>query len=523
MRRKTILFGIDGAPWHFVDRFVQEGLMPNIKYVLDHGVKGVLLSTFPTETMAAWTSIFTGVNPGKHGMPDFRLRLNGRIDIAQSKFRRAETIWQIMSKNELKSIVINDPVTFPPDSINGIITTGLMTPPNMNYVHPAELKNEIDKVVGGYMCEPPLDFYEKAIKAKPEAYAMLEEVASKQAQAALYLAKNYDWDVLAPIFTTSDRLQHVFYSDDEYLKKHYALLDGYLKEFLNIASSENANVLIISDHGFGPTKRALYINTWLCKEGFQRVKRSILRSALVSSGLTVYKLMEIVGKLHLSGIALKLFRISPRMVKDALPLGTYEVGQTDYSASQAFSTAYHGIYLNSNLSGEKFEQVREMIMNKLRDLSDNGTKVVENVYKREDVLHGQYSDRAPDIFVVTKIGYGMSTHLNPSIFDKLQNHGITISGSHRLEGIFAACGPDIKEGMIINKNLHVWDIAPTILHIHGIPIPTYMDGRVLTEIFGDGNELASRDITQVMKERQRVREMLRTVKKSPQVSVAKLV
>ena len=517
MKRKTILFGIDGAPWHLVDRFISEGAMPNMKQFLEGGVKGTLLSTFPTETMAAWTSIFTGVNPGKHGMPDFRLRLNGKIEIAQSRFRQTETIWQIMSKRGLKLIVINDPVTYPPNPINGVMTTGLMTPPNVrNYIYPQEMREEVDQVVGGYMCEPPSTFYEKAIKAKPEAYSMLEEVASKQAETALYLAKKIDWDVLAPIFTTSDRLMHVFYSDYEYLKKHFSLLDGYLKQFLEIAARENANVLIASDHGFGPTEKALYINTWLASEGFQVIKKSAMRSVLTSSGLTLYKLMEIIGKLRLSGVALKIYRLSPRMIKEAIPLGSYEENQTDYDASKAFSTAYHGIYLNSNLKGEEFEKVRDAIMAKLYEVTDNGTKIIEKLYKREEVLWGAASDRAPDIFIVTKIGYGVSTHLNRRIFDKLQNHGVVISGSHRLEGIFAAAGPDVKRGLALSSELHLWDVASTILHIHSIPIPAYMDGKVIREIFAEGSDLAARTIAQeVSSESLRIKERVRGLSKIP--------
>jgi predicted AlkP superfamily phosphohydrolase/phosphomutase len=343
---------------------------------------------------------------------------------------------------------------------------------------------------------------------------MLEQVASKQAEAALYYSKKIDWDVLAPIFTTSDRLMHVFYNDYDYLKKHFSLLDGYLGQFLEIAQRENANVLIASDHGFGPTEKALYINTWLASEGFQIVKRSAMRSMMTSSGLTVYKIMEIIGKLRLSGLALKIYRISPKMIKEAIPLGSYEEGQTDYDNSQAFSTAYHGIYINSNLKGAEFERVRDAIMSKLYELKDNGTKIVEKLYKREEVLWGDQSERAPDIFIVTKIGYGVSTHLNRKMFDKLQNHGVIISGSHRLEGIFAASGPDIKKGLAIGRDLNGWDVASTILHMHSVPIPASMDGKVIKEIFADNSELAAKSITQeVSSESLRIRERLRSLKR----------
>jgi predicted AlkP superfamily phosphohydrolase/phosphomutase len=513
MKRKTILFGIDGATWNFIDKFMEENVMPTMSYILKHGTRGTLLSTFPPETMAAWTSIFTGVNPGKHGVPDFRLRVNNRIELAGSHYRMVDTIWKIMSQNGLRSIVVNDPVTYPPDPINGIVTTGLMTPPNLNYAYPPELRSEIDSVVGGYSCEPPPDFFEKAMKAKPDAYQMLEEVATKHAKTALHLARNHEWDILAPIFTTTDRLQHVFFSDLEYIRRHYALIDGFLKQFLEIAVNENANLFIVSDHGFGQSNRALYVNTWLTQLGFEKVKKSSIRSLLASSGLTLYKLTELVGKLHLSRAAFKLYRIFPKIIT-VLPFESYEEGEIDYTASQAYSSAYHGIYLNTALHGQEYEKVRNAIIRQLDELTDDGIKVIEKLYKREEVLWGEYSNRAPDIFVVMREGYGMSTHLNPKVFDRLRNREVIISGSHRAEGIFAAFGPDIRSNMRLHEPVHTWDVAPTILHMHNLPIPEHMDGKALVAMLRDDSELNKSSRLELISERHRIKERIRTIESS---------
>ena len=50
-----------------------------------------------------------------------------------------------------------------------------------------------------------------------------------------------------------------------------------------------------------------------------------------------------------------------------------------------------------------------------------------------------------------------------------------------------AFGPDVKKGMQI-KNANICDIAPTILHMFNVPIPSDMDGCVLNEIFKDDSE-----------------------------------
>ncbi len=60
------------------------------------------------------------------------------------------------------------------------------------------------------------------------------------------------------------------------------------------------------------------------------------------------------------------------------------------------------------------------------------------------------------------------------------------TGTHRPEGIFFAYGPYVKKGCKLNSDVYTWDIAPTLLHMLDLPIPDYMDGRVLKEIFRKG-------------------------------------
>jgi arylsulfatase A-like enzyme len=50
-----------------------------------------------------------------------------------------------------------------------------------------------------------------------------------------------------------------------------------------------------------------------------------------------------------------------------------------------------------------------------------------------------------------------------------------------MNGIFLAYGPDIRPGIEV-EGAQITDLAPTILHLMGEPVPVHMDGRVLTEI-----------------------------------------
>jgi arylsulfatase A-like enzyme len=60
-----------------------------------------------------------------------------------------------------------------------------------------------------------------------------------------------------------------------------------------------------------------------------------------------------------------------------------------------------------------------------------------------------------------------------------------LSGAHRPEGIFIIQGPGIKSASQI-EGTALQDLAPTILGALGIPIPDYMDGAVLRQVFVNG-------------------------------------
>jgi predicted AlkP superfamily phosphohydrolase/phosphomutase len=503
------MVGWDGATWTLLDRYMAEGRMPNLKRVIQNGVKGTLMSTFPTVTLAAWTSIFTGVNPGKHGMIDFRVRMDGKFEIIQSNFRKVESLWKILTRNGKNVIVINDPVSYPPEAINGIMTTGMLTPHNSsNFIYPPSMREEVEKVADGYVCEPSFDFFETASKDRTGAYSTLEEFADKHARVALHLAKKFEWDILAPIFTSTDRLQHFYWNEPEYIRRHYVFLDGYLGEFMEIAAKNDADLLIASDHGFGAANKALYINTWLANNGYQRAKKGVLRSTLSKSGLTIYRMAEIAAKLHLSDLAYKTFRMLPQSVKQALPLESKESVQTDYDSSKAYSITYQGIYINDKLSGEEYERVRNSLMEQLYTLKDGNIKLVERIYKKEEVVWGPCEKMAPDLVIQPVDGYCLSTHMNPVEVDRFTDRGAVLTGNHRPDGIFVAYGPDMAEGLVIDNLMHTWDVAPTVMHILGLAVPNYMDGKVLRQIFKTSSDLHKQEVISYNAETQRIKKRL---------------
>lgn len=78
-----------------------------------------------------------------------------------------------------------------------------------------------------------------------------------------------------------------------------------------------------------------------------------------------------------------------------------------------------------------------------------------------------------------------------------------------------ACGPDIKRDGAKLAGLRIYDIAPTVLHMFGLPVPDDMDGRVLVEIFREGSEPAQREVKyqRVDLEREKIRDRITNLKR----------
>src|SRR5262245_49201659 len=93
------MIGLDGATFDVLGPLMERGLMPNLKALAVGGASGILESTKPPITPAAWTTFMTGKGPGKHGIIDF-LRYDpeaNRLIFNNNQKIRQKTIWSILS------------------------------------------------------------------------------------------------------------------------------------------------------------------------------------------------------------------------------------------------------------------------------------------------------------------------------------------------------------------------------------------------------------------------------------------
>ena len=172
---KLMVIGLDGGTWDAFDRFIELGYMPNLARLKERSANGVLNSTILPFTMPAWTTFFTGRNPGSHGIMSFwqqepeGYNLDNVGEFVNSTILGPANLWSLMSRKGRKLIVINVPLTYPPQPINGVMVTGMLTPPDAeNMTYPPELKHELE-----------------ALQALPETY-FVRHLAIQQSSEGLW-------------------------------------------------------------------------------------------------------------------------------------------------------------------------------------------------------------------------------------------------------------------------------------------------------------------------------------------------
>ncbi len=513
MKTKTLVIGMDGAPYPLIKKWTASGDLPNLARLIEQGSFGVLRSTMPVHSPTAWASFLTGLNPGQHGVFDFVRR---EPDSYQLKVVRADQIagaslWRLMSEQGRKVGVLNVPMTYPPEKVNGFLLSGLGTPDYVGYSYPPELSDKLN--AQGYRVNKKFFF---TPDRQDEWLDDIHTITDIRGQTAVRLMQEQPWDFFMVVFRNSDEICHFYWHHmDDTHPEHdpaappryrtaildlYKKIDGWIGELVETSGPET-NVVVMSDHGAGPLYQDVFLNEWLIEQGLLTMKKApATRDSwfrfVRRVGLTRENISDTLTRFDLHRLEVLIKQVLGDRIH-ALPRDDRPefLNSIDWSQTRAYSFGYYGqIFVNLKgrepfgivEPGETYEALREQIAAGLGQLTDpkDGKRVVDRVYFKEELFSGEFLADAPDLLTImrgfsymTRKGYEFAARRG-EIFRAPYTEE---TGSHRLEGILIAAGPDINEQPALMKS-DIQDLAPTLLYLQDCPIPNYMDGRIITEL-----------------------------------------
>ena len=488
---KTLLFGLDGMTFSVLTPAFRDGHMPNLERLLARGAAGVLTSTIPPYTPPGWTSIFTGMNPGAHGIFGFTVgHAQRREGLARLDRVKTAALWNAANAQGAAIGLFNIPMTYPPPPVEGFAVSGMLTPEEgghtpANFTHPERLADRLVDRVGGYEIDIEVD-YDEDWKSTAIIDRLSRNLDLKRRALRFLLDEHGDVPMVFAVLEAPDRLMHVHYKYIDPSCEHYSRPEAVpirervweffdeMDEVIGDAlawAGDDAYVMTMSDHGFQGKEKGVNVNLALKQWGLLSLGGA--GSLAQSSSLR-----------RLGGRAKKIL---PRAIKKRAKAAA--LGSIDWSNSRAFSAPIpqQGIYVN--LRGREpngivdetdYSSVCDEIIERFTKLADpdDGAPVVDRVYRRDEVMDGGEAHNAPDLFPVCR---GYSYELSDGLYSAgvLTDYRALPRGFHHVDGIFGIAGPGIASSSGVRASLY--DIAPTALYLAGLDVPR-VDGRILTEL-----------------------------------------
>jgi predicted AlkP superfamily phosphohydrolase/phosphomutase len=513
-RFSVFVLGLDGATFDLMLPWIEQGHLPALGGLVESGAWSRLRSTIPPHTPCAWSSFLTGKNPGKHGLFEFSEPIPNSYEyrFTNASSRRGESLWSILGNAGLRVGVINVPMTYPPEPVNGYLVSGLDTPHQYSrFTYPDELRRELLSM--GYQIDLQHMGNMRTDARRDQLLRALCEMETIRTRALEGLSARQQSDFTMIVYTATDRVQHHFWhymdqSHDRYdatgaERYRNAIRDVYIHLDKLIASilhriDDNTVVVVMSDHGFGPASNMrLRLNQALANRGLLRFAQQ------GNAGRTMRGAAGVLDRTLRSILSPRIKHLLAGMLPGVRAwFENMDEAKVDWSQTVAYTNeAYRtspAIWLNraggrphgTVMDESQSEEAMEATIRSLTDLRDpaTGQPVVSHVYRTRDLYHGPFTSNAPDLlpswwedgFLLEQSRPGSGTELAWRRSQDPIQGGVEFTGSHRLDGVFVMAGGPTKRGHAFT-GADITDLAPTVLYLMGVPIPGDMDGRPLLE------------------------------------------
>jgi predicted AlkP superfamily phosphohydrolase/phosphomutase len=484
----TVVLGLDGAAFELIDRWIDDGTLPTFARLVDDGAATNMQSCPPPVTCPNWQCYATGTNPGKLGVfwwEHVDRETQSMTSTSAGHQFDGHYYWEYLDDSET---IINLPTSYPPpEETDGVHIAGGPGAEQSGYTTPPALETKL------------VEEFDYAVH--PENIGDLSaENPDSPCVDEIYDLIETRFDVVEASVTDDDTefvhctifylnvLQH-FYWDHDMVRDAWKRIDSRLAELL--ATDAVETLYVMSDHGSNEIERTFHVNAWLEREGYLETTTG-LSDLLHSVGLTRERIRPVIASL---GIEWWLRRLVPRRIQTMLPDAEGGVTEgakaniVDWDQSVALASGQGPLYILATDTEER-ERVREELLAKLDGLEHEGRPIIEAAVPGEDVYEGPHLDRAPDIVLHQAPGVHIAESLGGD--QEPFEAPTTWRGENKDTGLFLAHGPDIDPDADLT-DMHILDIAPTVLHHCGEAVPSNLDGEVRTDLFVADSEPATRD------------------------------
>jgi len=460
-RPRVLVLGLDSvSPWLLFERFLPK--MPRMRQLLARSRYGTLRSIDPPITVPAWAVMFSGVDPGTLGVYGFRHRRPGSYwdqYIPTSKTIMRPMVWDRLSRLGKRVCIIGMPPGYPPPQVNGVYISDFLTPDNaQDYVSPAHLRPEIERVAGGYT-------FDVTFRAddRDRIGRELFEMTQKHFAVARHLWSKEKWDFFALHEIGPDRLHHTFWkffdpthpryeANPKFLAlvdDYYAMLDAEIGQLLDLVG-DDVRILVTSDHGSQAMQGCFCINEWLIQKGYLTLK-----GPRPKAGTPIEQAPIDWSKTSAWGAGGYYARIFYN-VKGREPNGT--IAAADVPAFEA--------KLTTDLKQLKKPDGQSLAVD---------VRLPKNIYKE---VRGD----SPDLMVYfDNAAWRSAGTIGYDSLYLAENDTGPDDSVHSFEGVYAISDPRTGKGSR-GPEERLIDIAPTVLEILGVPIPPELQGRPIANV-----------------------------------------
>ncbi|MCK4589163.1 MAG: alkaline phosphatase family protein [Nanoarchaeota archaeon] len=453
---KVFIFGIDGAsPKLIFEEWLDE--LPTIKKLTEKGLYAKLNSTIPPSTITAWNSMMSGKDSSELGIFSFTYKdKDGQTKLVDSNNIRCDRVWDILSQQNKKSIVLHVPLTYPVKPVNGIMVSGFLALGLDNQsVYPLEIKEKIEQLGN------PDFFFDVAVGLGRHKALEIDELLKRvyeMTKMQLSLAKDLliskEWDFFMTMLIGTDRLQHMIWRhfDKSHrrfiensphknaLKNYYIYLDKELAKIIKLLPPDTTTI-VVSDHGMIKQEGKINLNNWLMEKGYLVLTDEAQEK--IKQGKTRFK-FEFV-----------------------------DMEKTKVYGAGAYNAR---VFLNKQNLGEELASFRQKLIQDLKEIPDDqGNPLDTKVYKKEDIYKKPENPECPDLTVYfDDLRWASNPDLGQEGLYSWESAVGADSAGHARQGIFIIAGDKIKNKGKIN-DIDIRQVTPTILRIMEVKKPEDID------------------------------------------------